>query len=200
MFYFYGCANSGATPMSISLNQVAVDKATFSASNCFTEVPLRYISSSNYPGRLSVKRSFYHYGKDVIIHERIWLDNNFVYSVGLDSVIYAGFEFKQYKKTSIGDFHTYFEGLSRTNTPIYVIAGGVGVFEDIFTIYSENKEVIQNLATCIKEGKQSEQLLPKDGKPSLFVNSYIKSDWSAGMLFRHNIIMSKRDNDRYFPR
>lgn len=197
LLFLQGCANS-LPPAAISIKQISTDNFVFNSDKCVTTFPAKLLASQSEGGRLFVRRSIFQVDDSILVLEKIGLDhNNFVFSVGLNNIIYAGFEFQNYKTTNIGNFHTFFEATDRNGENIYVLASGIGVFQDVSIIYSSSKNIIEKLSTCVQNGQN-----PDFHESDLNINisrAVIKSDWSARMLFKHDIIMSARDNGYFAP-
>jgi hypothetical protein len=190
---FAGC---GGTTIGINLfpKHNAVD---FKAAFCESSLPLEYLGSEYSGGKIEIQRSFYGNGDEILVHEKGFLDDNFIFSVSLNSLVYFGFEPKSLKMTSLGNFHTYFEGVSKVNKPIYIISAGMGVFETFDIFYSDYEQIIKGLAECIKRGGDL-YIQKNEAKPHLPLRSYIRSDFGPMLFFKYDVIMSKRENDRYF--
>lgn len=194
LFFLQGCVNP-LPPTAISIKQTSPDVFTFESDKCLTTIPAKFLARGSEPGRLFVQRYIFGIGEDILVHEKISLDHNFIFSVGLNSIVYAGFEFKNYKTTNIGNFHTFFEGTDRNGENIYILASGVGAFQDLSVVYSSSRSIIEKLATCVDKGESADFNDIKNSSNYNFSRLNIKSDWSAGMLFRHSIITSNRDNE-----
>lgn len=197
IFVLQGCFTT-APSVSISIKQQD-SKYNFTANRCSIDLPWRAIGAQSVSGKIATKRNFYSYGDEILILEKIDLDYDFMFSVGISSLAYAGFEFKSYSTTSLGDFYTYIEGIDKNGKNIYMIASGIGVAQDAAFLYSEQKETIHTLSSCIQGLDVVFEPLKLDNAETLSLKNYIKSDWGPKTLFKHDIIMSKRGNDAFMP-
>jgi hypothetical protein len=199
LFFLQGCATS-LPPTAISIKQTSSDSFVFQSDKCTTTIPAKFLASGGENGKLLVQRYLFLLDNSTLVLEKISLDRNFIFSVGLNSIVYAGFEFKNYKTTNVGNFHTFFEGTDRNGENIYALASGVGVFQDLSVVYSPSRDIIEKLATCVQSGV-SVAFDNAKSDVNLHTNParMIKSDWSARMLFKHDIISSNNDRHYYMP-
>lgn len=194
MLFLEGCGTSLSLSLSPNLNG-----ANFTAAKCQSELPLKYLGSSYEYGRISLKRSFYQNGEDLIVHEYGRLDDRFEFVVSLDSLAVFAFELKNVEITSLGNFHTHLKGTSQAGKPIFIIASGVGPSEDFNMLYSDKEETIEKLALCVKGGGSVNIAAKNSDKPVADPRSYVRSDFGAMLFFKHDIAMSKGSDERRFP-
>ncbi|MDR0468220.1 MAG: hypothetical protein LBG67_05155 [Campylobacteraceae bacterium] len=193
LFFLQGCVDS-LPPTTISIKQTSVENFTFESDKCVMTIPAKFLAKQSENGKLFVQRYIFKIDNSILTHEKISLDRNFIFSVGLNNIVYAGFEFKNYKTTNIGNFHTFFEGVDRGGENIYVLASGVGVFQDLSVVYSSSKDIIEKLATCVHTGQSvSFNNTKNNSNYNYSLMSYAKTDWSARMLLKYDIITSDRD-------
>jgi len=197
--FFVGCTSGSLTSINLAPNSGGV---SFKAAECQSQLGAKYLRGEQQSGRISVKRSFYQIEDNIFVYERGRLDDNFVFSVSLDSLVHFAFELKKQKTSSLGNFHTYFEGISRTGKPVYIIAAGFGVFESFELFYSDSEYVIKELASCVRAGGEREAVLGAFTAdiPTAPLDSYIRSDFSAALFFKYDIISSKGNGERYLSR
>lgn len=199
--FLQGCSTN--LPFSMNLVQVEKNSVLLKINSCSLLLPITPIATTSNFGKISIDRVFYQDEfNHILVHEKGRLDDKFVFLVGLNSLIYAGFELKDYKTYDIGAFHTYFEGVSKNQTPIYIIASGIGIFETFETFYSDDENTIKNIANCIKTGDSSyheknlQTITKQDYKQN--TKSFIRSEWGPSIFFKHDIITSKNDNNYWF--
>ncbi|MDR0762139.1 MAG: hypothetical protein LBF13_03685 [Campylobacteraceae bacterium] len=191
---YCGCT---AQNLSISLKK-AGNGVLFKAANCENLLPLSYLGSSYYAGKINVKRSFYQSNESILVHEQGNLDSSFTFIVSLDSLTIFIFELKNPKITSLDNFYTYFEGTSRADKKIYIISAGIGPLETFDLLYSDDENIIKPLAECAKQGGEI-SLNAKNGSIKMPLSSYIRSDFSPMLFFKHNIASPRHKKSLFFP-
>jgi len=159
---------------------------------CTTELPWNELDRKAYGGPIDVERHWYQdTAGHIIIFESAKLDDPGEFIVGDASVMVAGFEFFAYRTRWHGRYHTYIEGEDRNQKPIYLIFSGIGVQQEFSLLYSQDKEALEPILNCLGVDVATHKAHAQTFETSKSLESYIQSDWSAGVLFRHDIVRSK---------
>lgn len=189
-FFFQGC-----TSTQISMRLESQNPLLATIDKCHMTLPWHLVGQKEHGGPIDLERRWYQdeHG-NVIVFESAKLDDPGEFVVGDASVMVAGFEFTTYKTLWHGRHHTYVEGIDREGVPIYLLFSGIGLQQDFALLYAKNKNALNEVLICLD--KDNEALFKRERRASSLLplerlETYIQSDWSAGMLFRHDIVRSK---------